>query len=112
MQKMAFVFLLITLLSANITLADSSNTINVAIIADRSSGLDNSPLVSLLEVELSQKDGIRLLERTVIDEILREQKLQLIFSAEGVNDRIALGKLLKADWLVLLRRDADSEIQK
>lgn len=88
--------------------AASDKKINLAIIADKSSGLDNSPLISLLEVELSQKDGIRLLERTAIDKILEEQQL----SATGLLDRnttIKIGKLLRADAFIILSTESQSK---
>jgi hypothetical protein len=89
------------LFAANFSLASSSQTINIALIADKSSGLDKSPLVSLLEVELSQKEGIQLLERAAIDKILEEQQL----SAAGFLDRnniIKIGKLLRAEAFIIL----------
>ena len=42
-------------------------------------------------------------ERNEIDRILKEQELQAAFGAANARDRLALGKLLKADVLVLLR---------
>ncbi len=108
MRKIHFVFTIILLLSANLTFAESGNTINIAIIADRSSGLDKSALVSLLEVELSQKEGIKLLERAAIDKILEEQKL----SAAGLMDRAAaikIGKLLRADAFIILSLESQTQ---
>ncbi|MBN2591048.1 MAG: hypothetical protein JXA96_14375 [Sedimentisphaerales bacterium] len=81
--------------------AASGKPINLALIADKASGLDKSPLVSMLEVELSQREDIKLLERTAIDRILEEQQL----SAAGLLDRnntIKIGKLLRADALIIL----------
>jgi hypothetical protein len=101
MRKKHFVFLFITLLSVNSIFADSGKTINIAIIADKASGVDKSALVSLLEVELSQKESIQLLERAAIDKILDEQQL----SAAGLLDRnnaIKIGKLLRADAFIIL----------
>ena len=64
--------------------AAPNTAVKVALIADKAFNLHKSPLVSLLEVEISQRDGIQLLERVEIDKILQEQRLQLMFSARGV----------------------------
>jgi tetratricopeptide (TPR) repeat protein len=98
------IFLLISaviLFSPHFILADSLPKTNIALIADKASGVDKSALVSLLEVELSQKEGINLLERAAIDKILEEQQL----SASGLLDRnttIKIGKLLRADAFIIL----------
>ena len=83
-----------------------------ALIADKAFDLHKSPLVSLLEAKLSQREEIQLLERAQIDRILQEQQLQLISSARGVHERIAAGKLLKADLLVLLRAREKGDIRQ
>lgn len=73
----------------------------VALVADKVLGLDKSPLVPLLEVELSKKKGIHLLERGEIDKILREQKI----SAANLVQRdktVKAGQLLRVDAFVLL----------
>jgi hypothetical protein len=83
--------------------ASADSSVRMAILADKAYKLDNSPLISLLEVKLSEKESVQLLERAEIDEILKEQKLQLMFAGQGGKDRVAAGKLLKADLLILLR---------
>lgn len=76
MIRRAFSYLFVFVLSICwIPCAFAQKEINIALITDKTSGLGKSPLVSLLEVELSQKDGIRLLERAAIDKILEEQQL-------------------------------------
>jgi len=75
----------------------------VAVIADKRFELHKSPLVSLLEVKLSQEPGVVLLERAEIEKILEEQMLQLAFEAEGSEARRQLGALLRARMLVILR---------
>ncbi len=74
-----------------------------AIIADKALDLHASPLVALLEANLSEDEKLSLVERMEIDRVLQEQQLQLLFSAEGGTQRVALGRLLKADLLVLLQ---------
>lgn len=69
---------------------------------------DGSALGKVLEARLLQKPRIHWVERTEIDKVLQEQKLQTLFSAEGLGDRRALGRLIHADVLVLLRKVATS----
>ncbi len=64
---------------------------------------DTSPVVTLLEVKLLARDSETWLERGEIDRILAEQELQAVFGAKEGANRVALGKILKADVLVLLR---------
>ena len=87
--------------------AGSNKAINIAVVADRAFDLDQSHLVSILEVELSQTEGIQVLERTQIDKILQEQQLSLT----GRLDRNAIvkaGQLLRADAFVLLSQESSS----
>ncbi|MBN2182429.1 MAG: hypothetical protein JW715_10995, partial [Sedimentisphaerales bacterium] len=79
--------------------------VSIAIVDDKAPGLDKSPLVSLLEVELSRNENIRLLERAAIDKILREQQ----FNFAGLLERDAIveaGRLLRADAFVLLSQES------
>ncbi len=64
---------------------------------------DSSPISTLLEARLLARDSEIWLERREIDRVLAEQELQAAFGAAGGADRAALGRLLKADVLVLLR---------
>jgi hypothetical protein len=64
--------LLLLFAFASYTYAQSGDKISIALIADKASGVDKSALISLLEVELSQKEGIQLLERAAIDKIMQE----------------------------------------
>ncbi len=57
----------------------------------------------LLEARLLASGGVTLLERDAVAAILREQKLQSLFGPEAGTGRVAAGRLLKADLLVLLR---------
>lgn len=64
---------------------------------------DRSPLASVLEAKLLADVEATWLERNAIDEVVKEQELQALFSPEGGAQRAALGKLLKADLLILVR---------
>ena len=65
--------------------------------------VDHSARGALLETELLGQDSVRWLERNQVDDVLREHKLTTLFGASSVAERASLGKLLKADLLVLLR---------
>jgi hypothetical protein len=66
-------------------------------------------LSDLLTARLSEDASIELVEREQLDLALRELDLATHFGADGAGRRLALGKLLKADALVLLseRRNED-----
>jgi hypothetical protein len=91
---------LFTLLSGPIR-AQTNNAVKTALIVDKAFDLHKSPLVSLLEVRLSQREDIHLLERTEIDKILQEQKLNLAGLLER-NTAVRVGRLIHADALLLL----------
>jgi hypothetical protein len=64
------------------------------------SGLSMTPILETKVFELPQTAWV---ERTEIARVLQEQELQAAFSPEGAGRRSALGQLLKADVLILLR---------
>jgi hypothetical protein len=100
-MKRSLLFLILVLWPACYSSAQQEKTLNIALIADKTGGLGQSPLISLLEVQLSKNGNIRLLERSQIDKILQEQQL----SAAGLLDRnntIKIGQLLGADALVII----------
>jgi hypothetical protein len=89
-------------------MAEPKKALNIAVIADKTGGLDKSPLVSLLEVQLSNNKNIKLIERTKIDKILQEQQL----SAAGLlerNNTIKIGQLLRADAFIILSLENQTE---
>ncbi len=100
-MKRSVLLSILVLCSASYSYAQQEKTLNIALIADKAGGLDKSPLISLLEVRLSQKANIKLLERAQIDKILQEQQL----TAAGLLDRnntIKLGQILRADAFVII----------
>lgn len=69
--------------------------------------VDRSSSGILLEAWLAEGEGRTWLERSETEKALTNQKeLQLAFDAEGVRQRAALGRSLKADVVVLLRTTA------
>ncbi len=64
---------------------------------------EKAPRVALLEAKLLADSSATWVERAGVDKVLQEQKLQALFSPQGVGERVKLGKLLKADVLVLVR---------
>jgi len=83
-----------------------------ALIVAPGAELDGSPLVALLEVLLTQQQRVTLVERTEIDKVIHEAQLQVLFSPEGGGQRVALGRLLRADLLLLLRACSDKSGQR
>jgi hypothetical protein len=67
------------------------------------------PVVPVLEAILLEQPTATWVERTQVERVLREQELQAAFSPDGVGRRAALGQLLKADVLVLLRSQKNPE---
>jgi hypothetical protein len=64
---------------------------------------DDNVIFSLFEAKLLAGNHTNWLERNEIKRLLEEQKLDAAFGAAGGKDRLSLGKLLKADLLVLVR---------
>lgn len=64
---------------------------------------EQNPQATLLEAKLLADSSATWVERADIDKVLKELKLQAIFSPQGVGDRVRLGKLLKTDLLVMVR---------
>src|SRR5947207_1674650 len=64
---------------------------------------EKAPRAALLEAKLLTDVEATWVERAAIDKVLNEQKVQALFGPQGVGERVRLGKLLKADLLVLVR---------
>lgn len=75
------------------------NTVPTCALID----VSRSPLSAIVEARLLAKGDAIWLERSQIDKLLAEQELQAAFSPDAGRQRIALGRLLKADLLVILR---------
>jgi hypothetical protein len=97
------VFIGVAVVTSLCGLARSQERINCALIIDESTGIGLSDLVSVLEVTLSQDPRVRLVERSKIAEVLEEQQIQMLLGPAAGPDRRALGGLLGADLLILLR---------
>ncbi len=59
-------------------------------------------MADVLESELADTEGITLLNRDHMEELITERILISAFKAEGVKQRVELGRMLKADLLVFL----------
>jgi hypothetical protein len=100
-MKRIISLLIITFWAASYGYGQQAKTLNIAIIADKTSDLYKSPLIPLLETQLSDNKNIKLLERAQIDKIMQEQQL----SAAGLverNNAIKIGKLLRADAFIII----------
>ena len=78
--------------------------ITCAVIADRSEAA--GAVAELVGVQLGGVAGVRVVERGQIQAVLNEQTLSAAFASEDLQSRVALGKLVKADLLVLIRERA------
>jgi len=65
---------------------------------------DKIDRVGLLEAKLLADPATKWVERNAIEKVLKEQQVQALFSGGGVGERAKLGRLLKADVLVMVRR--------
>jgi len=84
------------LLFANDTIQQRLPT--VAILDD-----GETAIVPLVEAKLLAGNSATWVERSQVEQVLKEQKLQAAFSGDAVKQRSQLGKLLKCDLLVLVR---------
>ena len=94
---------LLAFVSATHLLAADPVDVDVRVAVIGAQTPDAEKLAPLVEVLLGQKKNIALLDRERIKEVFREQQLNALLIAEGTAKRVALGKLLKADLLVILR---------
>lgn len=65
--------------------------------------IDQSALGGLMEAELLGRPDTQWVERTEIQKLLNEQRLQSILGAQSGKDRRSIGTVLKADVLIILR---------
>jgi hypothetical protein len=66
--------------------------------------LDRTPIGALLEQRLLASPRAKWLERNEVNRILKEQELSTLITADAVSRRVAMGQLLKADLLVILKQ--------
>ena len=66
-------------------------------------------LGDLLTVELSKRQDIELVERAEIDKVMRELEISAMFGEESIGKRLELGKILKADRLLVLKNDSPGD---
>lgn len=100
-MKRWIVYIIILLAAA--IYAGNDTSIRLAVLAEDVS-LESRALSDLLTTDLSKAAGVQVVERAEIDRVLAEQKLTAGGLVETAS-RIQLGRLLKADGLVLIRKD-------
>ena len=91
------------------TLADSESSSGKDTLARPTAALldlDAAPVGLLLQERLLANSRAVWLERSAIEAIQREQQLQSLFGAAAVDERVKIGRLLKADLLILLATSA------
>lgn len=64
---------------------------------------EKHPRAALLEAKLLADSAATWVERNHIDKVLAEQRLQALFSPQGVGERVKFGTILKAELLVMVR---------
>jgi hypothetical protein len=79
----------------------SSEATTCAVIAEHGSE-PALAVAAILEQRLSRSEAFKLLERADFAALVREQELGEAFTSAGVEDRAKLGRLIKADLLVLI----------
>jgi hypothetical protein len=88
--------------------SDGAVRSTIAVLWDPSDELAHMPQPNLIELQLTRGGNLALVDRSAIDAVLKEQQLAAAFEAAGGADRIKLGRLLKADYLVILRTRGDA----
>lgn len=102
MAKTYFVLLVTLLLSSA---ASAAEDVRIALLAD-----DNAAAIAdMLIPRLSGAQGIALVERNDIDQILSEQELTALRPANSMAGRIRLGQLLGAHLLVVMEETGTAE---
>lgn len=101
-MKQLIVYIVIMLAIATIASANDTSVRLVVIAEDVSA--ESRALADLLTADLARAAGIEMVERSEIDRVLAEQKLTAVGLAETAS-RVQLGRLLKADGLVLTQKD-------
>lgn len=81
--------------------ASAQAATRLAVLSVESPALAN--VATFLELKLLEIPDTEALERATIGEILKEQQLQVAFSADAAANRVTLGTILGADVLVLLQ---------
>jgi hypothetical protein len=90
-------FTIVLLLTASL----ASAITRVAVLAPTGSAAEK--MSSLLEVTLAADAGVQMVDRQQLAAVLREQQLSACFSPEDPSARLKLGRLARADMLVVLR---------
>ena len=101
LRLLAGAFLLLPLLATN-----AQATIRVAVLCSHGDEQGEN-VAALLDTQLGHLNSVTVLNRDAIDRVLKEQRLQAMFSAEATGKRALLGKLLKADLLIMLHFERD-----
>lgn len=77
--------------------------LSCALLPDVALELPDSAALKLLEVNLSKREDVALLERAEIERLLESRTYETAFAANGGVDRRNLGALLRVDLLVVMR---------
>lgn len=87
------------------TMSNAAEPVRIAVLPDGRGG--TLPLAALLEAQLATNDSYVILERESISKLIKEWNLILLSAAESIGERAELGRVLKADILVMLSEHAE-----
>ena len=82
--------------------ASAANAPRCALVPAERSNVTTGRVLALLESALAQAGVVQLVERAEVDRLLAEQSLDAALGAAGLRARQDLGRLLRADLLVIL----------
>lgn len=106
MQRPASIILLLLLAPGSVFAEETIHSRWAVIATDEVSA---SGLPDLLTAALSERESLQLVERERLSEVLRELQFSTMLPAERVDQRLQLGRILKANALMVLSFEKRNE---
>jgi len=103
LKKVCICIVLLIFSTALTEAADYSEDCKCALIAEKNSLPQTSGLADLTGIALQEIPRVRLVERIRVDSLLKECELNALLNPDSVGKRFDAGKLLGADYLLILR---------
>ncbi|MEX0774084.1 MAG: hypothetical protein WD042_00070 [Phycisphaeraceae bacterium] len=88
---------------------DPQKSATCAVLVDPGASSQIAAVAALLEQALADEPRLNLLDRSIIDAALNEQVLATAFAGDASSARVQLGRILKADVLVMLRKSLEED---
>ena len=89
--------------------SDTRRLSRIAVLNLTPQSAELAGLADLVEIELTHREGIEVVERELIATLLKEQELQSVGSAGDGSSGLKMGALLRAHLLVLFSASKDDE---